>query len=218
MKLTLYLSLLICILVFVCSPTFAQQNRWILIGQNSDGTLFYLDNTFRQVSGNTVRVWSKNIFRDRSYLISLVEWRCNAKKYFFVDTAIYNLNGIFVRKDKGTEWLNVIPDSSSEAMYKVVCDNLSDKSSQLTPSNKKIAEIIVRKANVRASPSTNSGIVEQANLGEKFFLADEQPTNGWYQIILSGTSETAWIHGNNIKLIEVSNKSNNKKQKVKRKN
>ena len=79
-----------------------------------------------------------------------------------------------------------------------------------------MAQIIVRKANLRVAPSINSGIVQQANLGDKFSLVDEEPTNGWYQIILSGTNETVWIHGNNIKLAEAINKSNSKKQKKKR--
>ncbi len=218
MKLISYLSLLLALTFFLSFSVSAQQeNRWVFIGQNTDGTLFYLDQNSRQVLGNRIRAWDKNIFRDGSYKINLVEWKCNEKRYFFIDMTNYTPTGSFIRKDKSTEWLVVVPDSVSESMYKAVCGNSSERNSKAVSKNKKIAQIIVRKANLRVEPSINSNIIQQANLGEQFSLADEQPTNGWYQII-TGTNENAWIHGNNIKFVETSNKSNTKKQKVKRQN
>lgn len=219
MKLTSNILLLLTITVLFCFSAFAQQkNRWVFVGQNTDGTLFYIDNNSRQIVGNRIRVWDKNIFQDGSYKISLVEWRCVEKKYFFIDITNYTPTGSFIRKDKSTEWLTVVPDSVSEAMYKAVCGTSFGNNLQVASSNRKMAQIIVKKANLRTNPDTNSRVVQQAILGEKFFLADELPTNGWYQIILAGTNETAWIHGNNIKLLEAPNKSNTKKQRTKRQN
>jgi hypothetical protein len=219
MKLTSYLLLLLIITILRCSTVLAQQeSRWVLIGQNTDGTSFYLDKTSRQIIGNKIRVWDKNIFQDGSYQIGLVEWQCKEKKYFLVDLTLYTPTGSFIRKEKGMGWLNVVPDAVSEVMYKAVCGTFSENNSKTKSSSKKMVQIIVRKANLRASPSTNSGIVQQANLGEKFSLVDEEPTNGWYQIIIARTNEIAWIHGNNIKLAEATNKSNSKKQKKKRQN
>ncbi|MGC2234682.1 MAG: SH3 domain-containing protein [Pyrinomonadaceae bacterium] len=219
MKLTSYLSLLLITTTLVCFSVFAQQkNRWVFITRNSDGTLFYIDKSSRQVSGDTIRVWDKNIFLNGSFRISLVEWKCSEKKYLFVEASDYSATGKFILKNTGTEWINVIPDSISEALYKAVCITSSEKSSEIVSSNKKMAEIIVRKANVRTEPNINSSIVQQASLGKRFSLADDQSTNGWYQIILAGTNKTAWIYGNNIKFVEIANKSNTKKQKVKRQN
>lgn len=219
MKLTFYILLLFNITVFVCFSVFAQQeNRWTFINKSSDGTLFYFDKNSRQMSGKNIRIWNKSIFRNGSFRLDLVEWNCKEEKYLFVEASFYSPTGKFLRIEKGTEWMNVIPDSVSEAMYKAVCEESLEKSSKTKSSSRKIAQIIVKEANLRVEPNLNSGIVQQANLSERFLLTDEQPINGWYQIIIAGTNETAWIHGNNIRLVEAANKSDTKKQKKKRQN
>jgi hypothetical protein len=209
--------LLIVFAVMLCIPclTFAQQNRWEFISVDVNGVRLYLDKNSRKTIGNRVRIWDKRVFRDGSYRIDLTEWKCSEKKYFLVDMTIYSETGSFIGKYKGTDWVYVIPESGSEAMHKAVCITYSKKSSKPESSSKKMAEIIVEKANIRAEPNIDSRVIRQAKTGEQFDLVEEESSNGWYQVILPQTNEVAWIHGNNIKLVEVSNKLNTKKQKVK---
>ncbi|MET0752745.1 MAG: SH3 domain-containing protein, partial [Pyrinomonadaceae bacterium] len=211
--------LLLVFAVMLCLPclAFAQDNRWELLSVDVNGGRLYLDKSSSKIIGSRVRIWDKRVFRDGSYRITLTEWKCSEKKYFLVDVTLYNEAGSAVGKDKGKDWAFVIPESGSEAMYKAVCTTSSEKKSKTESTSKKMAEIIVEKANIRNEPNINSQVIQQVRTGERFILAEEEPSGGWYQIILAGTNETAWIHGNNIKLVEVSNKSNIKKQKANRK-
>jgi hypothetical protein len=214
MKLTFYLLPLLIITIFGCISALSQEkDRWFFVSNNSDGTLFYIDKNSRQVSGKNIRIWNKSVFWNGSFRLDLVEWKCSEKKYFFVEASDYTSTGKFVRKNVGTEWINVVPDSISEDLHKVVCGNSPEENPKTVSMIKKMAEVIVRKANLRVAPSMSGNVVQQVKLGSKFFLADEEPTNGWYQIILSEPNESAWIHGNNIKIIEIANNSNSKKQK-----
>jgi hypothetical protein len=217
MKLTSYLPILLIITIAGCFSVFAQQeNRWTFISKSSDGTLFYIDKNSRQGSGDNIRVWNKSIFWNGSFRLDLVEWNCREEKYLFVEASFYSQTGKFLRIEKGTEWMNIIPDSISEALHKAVCGESLKKDLKTKSPNRKIAQIIVRKANLRAEPNLNSSVIQRANLSEQFFLADEQPRNGWYQIIITGTNKTAWIYGNNFKIVEAANKTNTKKQRTKR--
>ncbi|MCD9188948.1 MAG: SH3 domain-containing protein [Pyrinomonadaceae bacterium] len=217
MRLTFTFLLLLIITVLACSPVWAQQeNRWIYVNKSSDGTLFYIDKNSRQKSGNNIRIWNKSIFWNGTFRLNLVEWNCREKKYLFVEILFYSQTGKFLRKESDTEWVNVIPDSISEGLHEAICGDSLKNNSKTKSSNRKTAQIIVKRANLRLEPNLSGNIVEEAKLGEEFLLADEQPTNGWYQVILFGNDKTAWIHGNNIKLVEFNNKSNTKKQRTKR--
>jgi uncharacterized protein YgiM (DUF1202 family) len=212
MKIIFYLLFLLSILMTASYPTFAQQNRWVYVGEDTSGALFYLNKTSRQSIGKTIKVWDKIVYRDNSYRINQTEWKCKEKQFAIVDITIYSPNNEFISKDKPTPWLNVVPDSISEIMHKAVCGNLSDNNSEKTSLSKKMAEIIVEKANVRTNPDINSTIIRKVKSGERFALADENPADGWYQIIISGTN-TGWIHGSTIKLVEITDKKKNKKRK-----
>jgi hypothetical protein len=198
------------------SSAFAQDNRWVFIDVDVNGSRFYLDKNSRTTIGDRVRVWDRSVYSDGSYRINLSEWQCSQKRFFFVDVSIYSETGSFIRKDKGTGWINVVPDAISESMYEAVCSNSSEKKNKTISSSKKIAEIIVEKANIRTEPNTDSRVIRQAKTGERFVLAEEESSNGWYQIILSQTNELAWIHGSNIKLVDAVNKSNVKNPKMRR--
>lgn len=208
MKFTFNPSFLLVTIVLSYLSTFAQQEkRWNYISKTSDGTLFYIDETSRQMSGKNIRIWNKSIFWNGSFRLNLVEWNCKEAKYLFVEASFYSQTGKFLRIEKGSEWINVIPDSISETLHKAVCKKSPEKDLKTKSSSRKIAQIIVKKANLRDAPKLNSVILRQADINEQFSLADELPTNGWYQIILSGTTETAWIHGNNIKLVKAVEKA-----------
>lgn len=206
----LLLSLIIT--VFIYSSAFAQQNRWSYVGADVNGTRFFIDRKSIELIGSKLRMWNKSIYSDDSYRISLVEWICDDKKYFILDETIYAPNGTFAGTDKGTKWIFVTPDSISEGLYKATCVS-STKTNNTKSANKKKAQVIVKTANVRAEPDINSNVIRKVKSSESFALTDETPTDGWYQIIISGKNKTGWIHGNTIKLVEITTKKKTKKRK-----
>lgn len=204
MKIITSLLLSICILLFTCCLVFAQQNRWSYVGADVNGTRFFIDRKSINTKGSKLQIWNKSIYSDDSYRISLVEWVCTDKKYFILDETIYAPDGSFAGTDKGTKWLFVTPDSISEGLYKATCVS-SKQTSPQTSAGKMMAQIIVATANVRIEPDMNSRAIQRVKTGEQFILADEEPVNGWYRIVISGTNNIGWIHGNNIKLVQSPN-------------
>jgi len=89
-------------------------------------------------------------------------------------------------------------------MYQIACGNLSKRvSKDSTSAGKMMVEIIVNKANLRNAPNKNSRIIKEVSLGERFTLVNKELVGYfWYEISLSGTNETAWIHRSTIKLVE----------------
>lgn len=219
MKTISFLLLLFGITLCVCFPSFAQDNRWVHIADATEGVSSFIDITSRKVIGNKVRTWDKSIFADGSYRINLNEWNCDEEKYFLLDSTSYSRNGSYIKKDKGTEWRFVVPNSINEIIYKFACNGLPENFSLDTLSaGKTKVEITVNKANLRSSPNINSRIIREASIGERFTLVDEELVSYyWYEITLPGTSETAWIHRSTvklIKLIKIPSQSNTKRQKV----
>lgn len=212
MKTAISLFLSITILLFACCLVFAQQNRWSYVGADVNGTQFFIDRKSINTKGNKLQIWNKSIYSDDSYRISLVQWVCTDKKYFILDETIYAPNGSFAGTDKGTKWLFVTPDSISEGLYRATCFSSKQVSSR-TSAGKMRAQIIVKSANVRIEPDMSSRVKRKVKSGEQFVLAEEESVNGWYRIIISGTDNIGWIHGNNIKLVENSNQLNTRKRR-----
>lgn len=190
-------------LVFICVSVFAQQNRWSYVGVDANGTRFFTDRNSIEIKGNKLRIWNKSVYSDNSYRLDLVEWICDEKKYFIVDVSIHSPNGILDGKDKGTNWLLVTPDSISESLYKIACGISTRNNAPKSGKRIKAAQVIVKKANVRVEPNISSAVIKKVKNNDSFILANENPINGWYQIIFSGTNRTGWIHGNTIKLVEI---------------
>jgi hypothetical protein len=213
MKTILSLFFLTGFLLLADYSAFAQQNRWTYVGADVNAAQFFIDRNSLQIKGRNRRIWHKTVYSDDSYRITLVEWACAEKKFFVVEETTYNPNGSIIGKDKMTPWSYVTPESINEGLYKAICPS-STQNNIRTSTNKMMAEIIVKTANVRAEPDINSSVVRRVKIGEKFILADEESTAGWYQIILPRTNETAWVHGNTIKLIEIPNNPKVKKRKA----
>jgi uncharacterized protein YgiM (DUF1202 family) len=53
--------------------------------------------------------------------------------------------------------------------------------------------VIVRKANIRESPTTQSEIITVAKRNQEFWLLKEE--GGWYQIWLPDLKQKGWISG-----------------------
>lgn len=220
MKIITFLLLLFSITLCVCFPAFAQDNRWVFIADDADDTSFFIDITSRKIIGDRVRTWHKNIYKDGSYRINLAEWNCDEEKYFMLDSTVYSKSGSYIRKDKGTEWYFVVPNSVNEIIYKFACFGLPENFSIDTLSaGKTVVEVTVNKANLRSAPSRNSQIIREASIGERFpLVSNELVSYFWYQITIPGTNETAWIHRSTVKLVKlipIPSQSNTRRQKAK---
>lgn len=200
----------VCILPYF---VFGQQNRWLFVGNDVAGTAFYLEKDSPKSIGKIIRVWTKNVYTDGSFQINQIDWDCKEKKYFVIQSSNYFSDGRLLNTLKGDVWLDVFPDALSETMYKAVCKTSLAGNYGKTSSIYKTAEIIVKKANLRAEPNAYSRVIRQAVTGERFVLVSESPEKGWYQIIDVESNETVWIYGSNIKLIEVTKTSKTEKNK-----
>lgn len=202
MKTIFSLALSLTFLLSTFSFVFAQQDRWSYIGADVNQVEFFIDRKSIEPKGENLRAWHKTVYLDESYRISLLEWNCTEKKFFVVSETLYEPNGSPLGKDKTTEWLFVTPESINEGLYRAIC-NVPANNKAKPSADKIIVQIVAKTANLRVEPNVNGSVIRTAKLGEKFILADENPTRGWYRIILPKTNNSAWIHGNTIKLIEM---------------
>lgn len=197
-----------------CQTTFAQDNRWLFIGSNVNGSTSYLEKSALKETGDRKRTWVQDVFSDGSYKIVLIDWQCRDRRFRFIESINYAPSGAFIDKRGISEWMSVVPDSVSENYYKVVC-NLPEKTATVSPESKMIALIIARNANVRESPTTDSRVTQKVAKGARLFLVDGKLSGGWYQVFVDETKQMGWLHGNTIKLLAVKSNANQPKQKSK---
>lgn len=206
-------------ILLICQPIRAQQvNRWQFVGRSDTGSSSYLDKSVEKQTGDIRRTWTKEVFSDGSYKIGLVDWQCRAKKFRILEGASYESSGKYIyREGRSSPWITVVPDSVSENYYRVVCRSTGQASPPESKSseNKTIAEVIALHANVRASPTADSPIVQRVKKGVRLTLAAVEPTNGWYQVFIPVTNETGWLYGSTIELLAAKSHSRQPRQKSK---
>lgn len=219
MKKVSFILMLLGNIMVICQPTLAQQtNRWQFVGRSNNGSSSYLDESAQKQIGDIRRTWTKEVFSDGSYKIGLVDWQCRARKFRILQGATYQASGEYIyREDKPTSWITVFPDSVSENYYKAVCASTGQTSSSQSKSaeNKTIAEVVAINPNVRVSPTTDSPIIQRVKKGTQLFLADAEPTNGWYQVFIPDTNETGWLYGNTVELLATKSHARQPQQKSK---
>lgn len=185
--------IIIFVIVLLINQTArAQQNRRQFIGRNANGSISYLEKSDQRESGNRKQTWTKEVYSDRSYKITLVEWQCFEKKFRVIESTNYAPSGECIDREGSSPWTTVIPDSVSECYFDVVC--ASSKQSTLAESNssgkQKIAQVIIINANIRRSPDAGSAVIQKIKKGARLFLTDTEPVNGWYQVLIPGTNES----------------------------
>jgi len=202
------------------NPALAQQsNRWQFIGRNDNGSRSYLEKSNKSETGDRKQTWSKEVYSDGSYKITLIDWQCRERRFRILEATNYAPSGEYVDKEGSYPWSTVVPDSVSENYYKVVC--ISPGKTPTTESNasrrKTIAQIIAPNANIRESPTANGRVVQTVEKGAQLFLTDADPKGSWYQVFIPDTNETGWLHGNTIKLVGIKSNSIKSKRAGKRK-
>lgn len=211
---------LILILICIVSPSyqiFAQQSRWQNVGRSTNGSISYLDTSGGQKSGNERRAWTKDLYPDGSYKMSIVTWQCRERKFRMRQTINYDATGKAISTEKDIGWLTVVPDTVSEAYYKAVCRNSTAEQTTggdfYSRNNQTLVQIIVLNANLRQSPTIDSPVIEKIAKGAYLILVDLEPNAGWYQVFIPDTNETGWLHESTIEFVEPAGKPKHKKQK-----
>lgn len=209
--------MLICVSL-LNHPVFSQQNRWQFIGRNDNGSTSYLEKSNPKEVGGKKQTWSKEVYSDGSYKITLIDWQCRERRFRVLEATNYAPSGEYVDKEGSSAWSTVVPDSVSESYYKVVCLSTGNTPAlkSNTSSKKMVAQIITDNANVREAPFANSPVIQTFEKGARLFLADNEPTGVWYQVFIPDTNETGWLNGNTIKLLGIKSNSTKSKQKLKR--
>lgn len=217
MKKVVFILIFYAIIVLSNQPIFAQANRWQFIGKNDNGSRSYLEKSGQKESGNRRRTWSKEVYSDGSYKITLVDWQCRERRFRILEATNYAATGEYIDKERSSAWATVIPDSVSENYYKVVCASTEQKPAAKSNSSDKkmIAQIIAENANIREVPFANGSIIQTAEKGTRLFIADAEPTGVWYQVFLPDSDITGWLHGNTIKLLNIKSNFSQRRQKAK---
>lgn len=218
MKKVGFILIFYAVIVLSNQPIFAQANRWQFIGKNDNGSRSYLELSEQKESGNRRRTWSKEVYSDGSYKITLVDWQCRESRFRVLEATSYAASGEYIGKEKSSAWITVVPDSVSENYYKVVCASTEQKPAANFDSSddkKMIAQIITQRANIRETPFANSPVIQTADKGARLFLADAEPTGVWYQVFLPDSDVAGWLHGNTIKLLSIKSNLNQRRQKAK---
>ena len=199
---------------FLLNAKLSAQNeqRWLKIATDVEGTNYYIEKESRKTSGNSnIRTWEKRIRSDFSYSILLTEWNCHDKRERLIQFTDYNVQRrLEVTSEEPSDWHPIIPDSIAEKFFKIVCLEPPRLSAKVKISMKKYAEIIAKKAYLRDRASPSGEIICDLIKGEKLMLINVEPIGGWYKVVDSKTKSIGWLHGNTFKVISSINKPTNK--------
>lgn len=190
-------------LLLIQHSAFAQTtDRWQLISNNDNGSRSYLERSAQNTTGDRRRTWTKDIYRDDSYKVTLVEWRCREKKFRVLEATNYAPEGKYLGQEEASGWATIVPDSVSENYFKIVCAARENISESDASNEKIIVQVIAQEANVREAPFSVGFVMQTVVKGTRFVLADTKPVGVWYQVLIPDTDQTGWLHGNTIKIIK----------------
>ncbi len=190
-------------IIFIPNLIYGQRlERWQFISSNDNGSRSYLENSNRKSTGGKKQTWTKDIFKDGSYKITLIEWQCREKKFRILEATNYAPAGTYLGQEPASEWSTVVPDSVSENFFKTVCASNQSANESDSSNVRKSVQIISENANVRESPFPVSPVIQTFAKGVRLFLADEEPVGAWYQVLIPDSNQTGWLHGDTIKILK----------------
>ena len=190
------------IFIIPCLAYGQQPERWQFVGRNDNGSRSYLENSNQRRIGNKRQTWTKDIYKDSSYKITLIEWQCREKKFRILEATNYAPEGTYLGQEAGSDWSTVVPDSVSENYFKTICAAEQTASESDLPNTKKSVLVITENANVRETPFSVSPVVQTLTKGTRVILADDDPVGAYYQVFLPNSDEVGWLHGNTIKILK----------------
>lgn len=184
-------------------PAFGQSGDWQFISKNSNGSTSYLNFSGKnQPKSSNQQTWTKEVFSDGSYKITLVNWKCREKRFQIQEAVNYASSGAYVDREDQSSWTTIIPDSVAENYFKVVCATGRNASNSNSVSRKIFVQVIVENANIREAPFAVGTVMQTVEKGARLALADPEPVGVWYQVLIPETDEKGWLHGSTIKIIK----------------
>jgi hypothetical protein len=210
----------ICLLLLINFTSISAQTDWFFVALTSSGNTVFIDKNFTRSSNGIIKVWQKTVSLDETYIIALGEWNCAKKSFRYIQSIIYDSNGVASdRSNNASEWRLAIPDSTGMLLYLNICkdnQNVSSDKQKIEKPVSSFAQIIVRKANLMSEADSNSKIIRRLALGEKLVLIDEKSSGVWYRVLDAKTNSQGWLNGNNFKIIKANSSSKkSKRNKIK---
>jgi hypothetical protein len=199
----------ICLLLLINFTNVSAQTDWFFVALTSSGNTVFIDKNFTRSSNGIIKVWQKTVSLDETYIIALGEWNCAKKSFRYIQSVIYDNNGVAsTRNSNSSEWRLAIPDSTGMLLYMNICEDNQDTSSDKQKVEKPVssfAQIIVRKANLMSEADSDSKVIRRLALGEKLVLIDEKSSGVWYRVLDAKTNLQGWLNGSNFKLVKAKN-------------
>lgn len=200
-------SLFICAFLLLNFTNISAQTDWFFVALTTPGDVIFIDTNFTRSKSGITRVWQKTVSPDESYRIALGEWNCSEKKSRYVQSVMYNGNGIVIaRSSRPSEWRYFTPDSTGMLLYSNICEdnqNTDPEERKNKDKNYSVAQVIVKKANLMSKANSNSKILRKVSLGEKLVLISEKPTGAWYRVLDPKTNSEVWLNGNKFKIVKI---------------
>ncbi len=122
---------IILFLVLLSTNVLAQDDRWVLIGEGSDGTMVYYDKLTIEYDGNIVIVWEKFVNKDYEYdktvdkYIKSTTWlnhvHCGKRKIDVKKIIFYYTDGTNRSSKFNDLPQSITPDTMTEELYNLIC-------------------------------------------------------------------------------------------------
>lgn len=188
-----FVVLLFLVLISVGNIS-GQKSVWRYVMTLPDGTKGYLNDEVKNTANGNKTAWEKMVSADGSFIIALSEWDCRQKRRLTKQITPYNNDQTVIgTKKKGFEWMEIIPNSTSDLMFLRICR---------PPQPERWAKITSEKANLRIFPDASAPVIRVAVQSENFLIVPESGEGGWYNIVDVVTQEDYWIHGDTFEIFE----------------
>jgi hypothetical protein len=166
--------------------------KWFYVATSAEGWKFYYQKEIAKLENGSPALWTRVFYADGSSIQMFDEWRCAEKRYRIIEATTFSSKDEMLDGDKDLPWNHVSPDSVSEILFSIVCEQKEE--------TRKV-EIIAPEANLRSHPNKDAPVLRTAKKESKFSLSLAKTFNGWYNIVDEKTQKDYWIHGNTIKIL-----------------
>jgi hypothetical protein len=157
----LFLRFFVLSVLPVPISAFGQTTKWRYVQTGYGGVKLYMKDEFEKLKNKNTAVWDKRVRSDGSFAVLQVEWDCVGKRHRTKQMTLYDADKILLKTFYKFDWQTVIPGSVSEIFYGQIC---------LAKPEKKFAEIIAVKTNLRSFPDRDAEVLRIAEKGDRFIL------------------------------------------------
>lgn len=124
-------KLIILIFLEITVNLLAQEDRWLFIGEGSNGVMVYYDNLTMEYDEDIVKVWEKFVHKNYEYdknvdkYITSTTWlnyvHCGKRKIDVKEIIFYYSDGTSRSRKFNELPERIVPDTITETLYEAVC-------------------------------------------------------------------------------------------------